>query len=455
MARSPPTVGGVQDFRRAGGDLIPSPDRAGHTARSPSSSAHSELRQAIDGSRSALELLGQQQEVVQEATGAWESALESISDTGGLEVAATAIRDLTFEYAGSGVTAEEAADKQQRLYQSFLDVAEGAGYTEEEARKAAGALGLIPEETLAYIVAEAQQFFDTSADVESDLDRLEREYFLTLSAIDDASLTANEVQGKVLAYVRRYEATLAADDQASRDIENTTDKADDFEGTRTATLDVDGNATRELSLIQEYLDRMPSRKTITVSTITRTSGGSTVRYQADGGILGVRRFAEGGLGGVQERPGTASIYQPAAPFRIFAEPETGGEAYIPLAPGKRDRSMAILRETARIMGAEVTDARRMAAGGILSRYAGGGISTKVIKFAAGGIDVPNGHRAGIHNTVRVFAEPETQGEAYIPLANDWRRANALEVWRQTGAALGQRFAAGGMNLPAVASWRRG
>lgn len=41
----------------------------------------------------------------------------------------------------------------------------------------------------------------------------------------------------------------------------------------------------------------------------------------------------------------------AGDMRLWAEPETGGEAYIPLAASKRDRSLAIWRETGRRLGA--------------------------------------------------------------------------------------------------------
>lgn len=51
---------------------------------------------------------------------------------------------------------------------------------------------------------------------------------------------------------------------------------------------------------------------------------------------------------------------PAGSWRIWAEPETGGEAYIPLAASKRGRSMALLAQVAGQFGAQVVP---MAAGG--------------------------------------------------------------------------------------------
>ncbi|MEU4578923.1 hypothetical protein [Nonomuraea sp. NPDC023979] len=65
---------------------------------------------------------------------------------------------------------------------------------------------------------------------------------------------------------------------------------------------------------------------------------------ADGGILtyadgGIRHFAAGGEHHV------AQIASPST-IRVWAEPETGGEAYIPLAASKRGRSEDILSEVA-------------------------------------------------------------------------------------------------------------
>jgi hypothetical protein len=41
---------------------------------------------------------------------------------------------------------------------------------------------------------------------------------------------------------------------------------------------------------------------------------------------------------------------PAGAMRLWAEPETGGESYIPLAPSKRPRSRAIAAQTVRLLG---------------------------------------------------------------------------------------------------------
>lgn len=90
--------------------------------------------------------------------------------------------------------------------------------------------------------------------------------------------------------------------------------------------------------------------------ITRiaTVNGKRVRVQVAASAANVRedRRANGGIrryadGGIEDH--TAQI-APAGAWRVWAEPETGGEAYIPLAASKRPKSKAILAETARILG---------------------------------------------------------------------------------------------------------
>ena len=68
--------------------------------------------------------------------------------------------------------------------------------------------------------------------------------------------------------------------------------------------------------------------------------------QADGGLL--EFYARGGV-----REQHVAQIAPAGAWRVWAEPETGGEAYIPLAPRKRRRSEAVLREVARRFGLTV------------------------------------------------------------------------------------------------------
>lgn len=73
--------------------------------------------------------------------------------------------------------------------------------------------------------------------------------------------------------------------------------------------------------------------------------GGVVDYYADGGIQrgGVRHFATGAENHVAQ-------IAPGGSWRVWAEDETQGESYIPLARSKRPRSRAITEETVRRLG---------------------------------------------------------------------------------------------------------
>lgn len=90
-------------------------------------------------------------------------------------------------------------------------------------------------------------------------------------------------------------------------------------------------------------------------------------------------------------------------------------------------------------------ARAVATGGVFSSVTPARI---VEQYAQGGIDRANAHQPEITrpgSPLRIWSEPETMGEAYIPLANDWRRPRAINIWQQTGRELGvMHFADGGL-----------
>ncbi len=68
-----------------------------------------------------------------------------------------------------------------------------------------------------------------------------------------------------------------------------------------------------------------------------------------------------------------------------------------------------------------------AKGNIFTPYAAGGFENHIAQIGNGRMS-------------RVWNEPETKGEAYIPLADDWRRPRAKEIWIETGRLLGMQAA---------------
>lgn len=84
------------------------------------------------------------------------------------------------------------------------------------------------------------------------------------------------------------------------------------------------------------------------STPTDTSSSTTT---GDPSILGDYTFRLFARGGVEDH---SAHIAPGGDMRLFAEPETGGEAYIPLSPAKRGRSVGLLAQVADRFGLSLT-----------------------------------------------------------------------------------------------------
>jgi len=138
-------------------------------------------------------------------------------------------------------------------------------------------------------------------------------------------------------------------------------------GTEAASSLTTALLSGDMAAVQEQLDaigvsvqEIPGTKTITVSvtppapvsvTVIPRVGGTgpwanKPMPQADGSLMSF--YAGGGL-----REQHVAQIAPRGAWRVWAEPETDGEAYIPLARSKRARSRNILDEVARRFGATV------------------------------------------------------------------------------------------------------
>lgn len=109
-------------------------------------------------------------------------------------------------------------------------------------------------------------------------------------------------------------------------------------------------------------------RTVTLDAVPLIGGGQVQRSgpltsgyqlaQADGGV--VSYYANGAT--VPSEHHVAQMAK-AGSYRVWAEPETGGETYVPHAESKRARSEAIMAETASIFGGMYIPAAALAGGG--------------------------------------------------------------------------------------------
>lgn len=131
--------------------------------------------------------------------------------------------------------------------------------------------------------------------------------------------------------------------QAKREADDVKRSADAIPNHKRTTIDVQDNASPVLGGILGAIGAIARQIWVNVTAI----------FSEDGNIV---NFANGAERHIAQIAGAGSM-------RVWAEPETGGEAYIPLAPSKRPRSEQILNDVASRFG--LTLARPMANGGIL------------------------------------------------------------------------------------------
>lgn len=107
------------------------------------------------------------------------------------------------------------------------------------------------------------------------------------------------------------------------------------------------NTTLAQSMVDGFITSNSGRR-ITVEVGVNgdpvySNGPGTVKWNARGSVLDF--YGNGGM-----RENHVAQIAPAGAWRVWAEPETGGESYIPLHPSKRARSLDIWAETGKRLG---------------------------------------------------------------------------------------------------------
>lgn len=175
-------------------------------------------------------------------------------------------------------------------------------------------------------------------------------YQAALTAINKTQATINTAKSRITAWARsKYEAALTAANNTGTGISRA------VSAIRSRVVNATFRAKVTMSNVVSGLSNVVSKIRNAVSNFT-----ARVRTQFNnnnGNVFDrVQAFANGGItsmtgGGSDPRMRyawenhTAQI-APAGAMRLWAEPETGGEAYIPLSPAKRARSTAILSDVA-------------------------------------------------------------------------------------------------------------
>ncbi|MFJ5886876.1 hypothetical protein [Streptomyces californicus] len=166
-------------------------------------------------------------------------------------------------------------------------------------------------------------------------------------------------------------------------------------------------------------------------------GGIVAAAYANGGIRGraVQHFAAGSENHIAQ-------IAPASAMRVWAEPETMGEGYVPFAPSKRLRSRAITEEIVRRLGGD-PDAIQWNANGSITRFASGGFS-----YSPDGLRRDTGYVQSSYSS----SHQPIDRDAYLKATR--ARKNAVDSLRTAEAKLAQVRKSKGTRAQIVAAEAR-
>ncbi len=280
----------------------------------------------------------------------------------------------------NGSTMEDMQAAMQLTRDNFISVAQSMGLSSDEAAALADQLNLIPTNIESHVTAETEAA-NASVDAFIAYVKAQNGGTITINATNDSAITTIL---ETLGYAQNQDGTIDIDankDPAIAQLVAAVGEVDAATGTVTidgnndeanAKLDaiktaIDGynpyvniNANDYVSSVMSGIKAAWDGQTWTINIVGNYSQNGGPSAQANGSVLSF--YAGGGFSREQH---VAQI-APAGTWRVWAEPETGGEGYIPLAKSKRKRSEAILAQIADIFGGTYIP-------GSASPYATGGV----------------------------------------------------------------------------------
>ncbi|MFF0754414.1 hypothetical protein [Streptomyces sp. NPDC004267] len=280
------------------------------------------------------------------------------------------------------------------------------------------------------VTAPTQAARDNLAALVGDLSRAPNKKKVTVETlVKQAATDLTGIRDKVANLPAGKKLTVEAPTKlAQQELKDLGYKVRDLKGKK---IEITAPNQTPLAQVQRIQDRINglTGKTVHVNIQYHSVGKPTVvTQQANGGIV---RFAEGGLRAASDRikafaAGTerhiAQIAKPGE-WRIWAEEETGGEAYLPLAKSKRKRSKVILDQVASMFGGMVVYPGQ----GALKAYANGAVALRrgssASSATASRAAVPTGNTAlfGGDFNLTMTNRPMSPGEALSDAMFELRR----------------------------------
>nr|WSZ21136.1 hypothetical protein OH837_49300 [Streptomyces canus] len=334
--------------------------------------------------------------------------------------AESALRDLAANTDDAAAKAREQGKSWEyvqgimtRGQQTFVDTAVKMGLTETQAQALAQSYLDIPDSTATKVEMQAEDAKNDLAAFNAAVAASPGTKSVTLKTLSTAAEQILEAFGYKVTHLKDGSVTVTA--KTGGALSGVQNVAGAIAALRDKTI--------TLTTVKQTVFTTKGSKSA-VAPAHRDYGG-----QADGGVIDY--YAEGGiprsqLGPFKRRPENhVAQIAPAGSWRVWGEPETQGEGYVPFALSKRPRSRAITMEIVRRLGGDPSMIQWNAAGGVTA-FAGGGFTytpTGTMKSAS---DVQSSYSTG-HQSI-------TKDQYNKTLRS---RANAVDSLRAAEARLSQ------------------
>lgn len=343
------------------------------------------LYDAIDAANQAVAKNGQTLDITTAAGRANQAALDDLAKSGW---------ELVESMEKNGATMEDMQAAMTTTRDNFIAVAQAMGLSADDAANLADQLNLIPTNIESHVTAETQAA-NASVDAFIAYVQAQNGGTITINATNDSAITTIL---ETLGYAKNQDGTITIDANSDPAIAQLVASVGQVDAA-TGTVTIDGNndaANAKLDAIKAAIDgyspyvninandyvsgKMEGIKaawngqTWYVNIVGQYSQSGGPSAQADGSVLSF--YAGGGF----HRERHVAQIAPAGAWRVWAEPETGGEGYIPLAKSKRKRSEAILGQIADIFGGTYIP-------GNATPYATGGVGGNASGAAAANVHV--------------------------------------------------------------------
>lgn len=317
-------------------------------------------KRSADGLRASIIALNDVNRSAYDAQIGFEASLDSLSESFKKNGATL---DLNTEAGrANGTAMSQAAKAQDEMIASGLAAGDSLASMTKKSGELRGEMVRLATEAFDGNKKKAQEYVNTLMGTPSDIKtmvKLEREE--AISGLEEVRSAIQKTPGAKSVTVSTLNGA------AIKALEAVGLKTKTLPDGRTVVYTANGKALGNIGAVSSALNRLDGKSahtTVTNTTINEIiTNSKTYRSvhdivgSANGNIFRGRSYVDGGT-----EDHVAQIAQPT--LRMWAEPETGGEAYIPLAQSKRPRSLAILKDVADDFGYRL---EKFAKGGKLTK----------------------------------------------------------------------------------------